>query len=846
MSDKQLDHLIIVGVDPFDTSSPSGVAAQRHVMDAANVAAEKIFFYDEDDEVKGVIAKTFRKDPSKRKTRGLDIGNSVCLVSKRVSKVKSYQYKLLRELTVDVRLGLDSVNLEEMTESNISEWMEKGTYTQTEQDKQKVERDKDRARGNTEDSDDLLDLLGVDPDDDSEGEPQILEEEIPSLEVSEETEHHDEVSSDFEDDADFDDFDNDLLSLDDINDDFEKDEDVEDTSDSAQPSSPLDTPDREDNLDTYTEETPKEPTSFLDELDLSPAPNIQKDLEGLPDEQESGDFDFLDDMDDLDTQHPTKEEDPGDEEEDISKYFAPVAEEDQVSQMIEDPVEEVEEDDNLFDDLGISQDELDDLLGDEEEESNDDIVESFSSGLPSNKEFVDDAAPSKKSETPLDRTPELTEKQKKQFKDADPKRDMELVEQEELERKRAMLMKKKRELKERKKLAEKAKSDVNAEKERKRQLLEAKKKALLASKAEQLENTRNEDGSQKTYRDYLSRDDNRIQDVQEESLREFGEIHAGRSDDSRYVGKDSGRIILVTSGKGGVGKSLVASGLAESLSLARNKYKSDHPQALVDGVWLIESDYNSPQLHITYGIDPEKNLGNIARVVAESRHGVNNDDIRRAIEENVHIDEATGIHILACPPLSERQSSENIPYAIILAIKYASERGNDVIIDHGNLTDGVYSKLDEQLSIKIAHRVVIVSNMNCLVETSDVVAILTQGRGRERRPVRNPNSIGIVLNSARSDQRENAQYKLRPIKIIGIIQPIDHLKPENSIDGVSNIRTVPRDVRKAIIDRCGAMLGELGYTEIARYFNGKTSIPKFDNRKKGFIRTIADVLGRNK
>ena len=186
-----------------------------------------------------------------------------------------------------------------------------------------------------------------------------------------------------------------------------------------------------------------------------------------------------------------------------------------------------------------------------------------------------------------------------------------------------------------------------------------------------------------------------------------------------------------------------------------------------------------------------------------------------------------------------------MPYAILQAVKYASEQqGCDVIIDHGNLTDGTYSPLDEQLSIKTAHRVVLVTNMNCLVETTDVISVLVEGRNSDR-PGRNPMSIGIVLNSARSEQRRIAQERLNPFQIIGLIQPIDHLKPENTVDGVASLRTVPRDVQKAIIDRCGNMLGHLGYSDLARYFNGRSSVPTYKKSRKGIIRVLADIFSKD-
>lgn len=728
---KHLDHLILVGVTPYDTSTSEGRRAQRHVMDAANVAADKIFFYPKDVSVKDIMNNSFMKDPAKKKTRGFDIGDTVCIASQSVGKTKSHQIGLLKELTIDVRLGVEDVALEEMSESNISEWMSTGTYTRTESHGDE-DQSADREDG---DSLDLLTLLGTSSrGEDSSGSTRVeMEEDLDEKEVE---------SGD----------DDGLTSYRDLDEDDEED-DVSDTSSRDRLTSSID-------MSQYE--------------DVDGDANDEDDL-----------FSF-----DMDENIDTYDSDPVDIDEDTPEDLSSITEED------------------LF--------RLDDLDDEDDDEGAEELamVGINSSG---DDEFYDD-------DDEEDDEPIYDDSQS-------------MIREYERDKKKAALLKKKKKKKEEDDNPEMHRPTLGVDKTK------SKKNALLKAKSERMENTTNEDGTRKNFRDYMTKDENRHQDVAERSRHEFGPVKAGMSD-SRFVGKDTGRIILVTSGKGGVGKSLVASGIATALSLARNKYKNDHPQAIVDDVWLIESDYNSPMLHITYDIDPTKNLGNIASVISQSSHGVDNDDIRRAIEENIHVDEKTGVKILACPPLSERRSSKNIPYAIILAIKYASERGGDVIVDHGNLTDGVYSELDEQLSIKIAHRVVLVANMNCITETSDVIAVLTEGRGRERRPSRNPNSIGVILNSARSDQRERAQYRLRPIEIIGLIQPIDHLKPENSFDGIANLKTVPRDVQKAIIDRCGHMLEYLGYSEIARYFNGRRSVPTYQRKSKGFIGTLSDILSR--
>ena len=129
MPSQPLDHLILVGFKPVDTDTPSGKTAIRHLMDAANVTSDKIHFYPADTNVKTVLTETFRKDASKKKTKGFDIGNTICLVSRTLDKKSQHQLSLLKNVTVDVRSGLEDVDLENMTESNMLEWMRTGTYT---------------------------------------------------------------------------------------------------------------------------------------------------------------------------------------------------------------------------------------------------------------------------------------------------------------------------------------------------------------------------------------------------------------------------------------------------------------------------------------------------------------------------------------------------------------------------------------------------------------------------------------------------------------------------------------------------------------------------------------------
>lgn len=218
-------------------------------------------------------------------------------------------------------------------------------------------------------------------------------------------------------------------------------------------------------------------------------------------------------------------------------------------------------------------------------------------------------------------------------------------------------------------------------------------------------------------------------------------------------------------------------------------------------------------------------------------------DIRRLIEENVHVDEATGIHVLACPPLSSRKSSREIPYAILLAVKYASDQGDDVIIDHGNLTSGEYSELDQVLSLQLAHRVVLVANMGCILETQSALQILCANERNSTVPSRPVQSVSVVLNSARKEQYLVAQKMLKPFEIIGMFPPIDDFRAENSLKGNTYLPNASKIVQKAVMDRCGMMLTKLGFESLRKYFSLKSN---FNSKKKveqrNIFKQVADFL----
>lgn len=340
------------------------------------------------------------------------------------------------------------------------------------------------------------------------------------------------------------------------------------------------------------------------------------------------------------------------------------------------------------------------------------------------------------------------------------------------------------------------------------------------------ENEYDKSGKRKTYYNFLSEEDAAYQKTVERRNEKYGPDIG-----ERYIGKGTGRIILCSSGKGGVGKSLVANGLAMALSLARAKDLDTRSGASTARTWLIESDYNSPQLAVAYNTG-NKSLGNIADVLARSKSNVDSKKISTIIEENVHVDKNTGVHILACPPLSSRRSFKEMPLAIMLAIKYASDQGDDVIIDHGNLTAGEYSEFDMVLSQQLANRVILVCNMSCIKETQSVLSLLCERDPKSVIPKRQQSSVSLVLNSAKEEQYYIAQEELAPFEIISMLPPIDAFKPENSLTGDNYLPHAPKEVQKAIIDRCGIMLTKVGYESLRKYFTVKSSFSYKTTGKK--------------
>ena len=140
-----LDNLILVGITQPDEETPQGAAAYRNLMDAANVMKKGIKFFGLEDTPKEILLKSFIPDKSQK--HGLLIGNSMFIISEDVSQSTRHQFKNLgKKVDTVVKTGMSPVNLEEMSEPEISEWLETGSYT---------------PKNNPEENNNTADLLGL-------------------------------------------------------------------------------------------------------------------------------------------------------------------------------------------------------------------------------------------------------------------------------------------------------------------------------------------------------------------------------------------------------------------------------------------------------------------------------------------------------------------------------------------------------------------------------------------------------------------------------------------------------------------------------------------------------------
>lgn len=803
-----IDTLLFVGFDnPND--SEKGDRTITRIMNATGVKKENIYFYGADQtNPMEIVRNSFVMD--KTQPNNYRIGESLCIASSSL-KTKRKEVEKLGRIGIQVRTGYEHVDLSDMSESEIAHWIETGKYTPD------VSSGDDTGSSSSSSADDLLaDILGDNGDDEDSAATVQADEEVAestpnepagsSQKVQGNTDPEPSSTSQQEQDTDSDGTSSILDHIDAL-------------GDESSGSSVVSTPDNdevEEEVIYDAEIVPNEEETLTGDTSVHGGSGSSSITGSDSSRSSSNELDDI--LRGLDTPGGGAEHTRGD-------AFSGISPEQ----------------------MGVDNPEKRNDTGDKE----------YSSTFNEQEErytTVDDL-----------RDPEAYRRENG-IEESSPMEDdsMEIINQMSDRRKASIQQQEKRREQERQ---DSSGSSDNSPLSQLEAMVGGKKRAEQMEREEQeanrldvqsrgkSEENMREDGTRKNYREYLS-DRGRVEQKVEEKIRsEFGnteqftggEVHAESGEDNTYVTKGVGRIILCTAGKGGVGKTLVSIGMASALSLARAYEAKANPGYTPGRTWLIESDYNSPKLAAAFGTG-KKHIGNVAAILDNSPNAsLGNDEVRQCIEDNIYRDPETGVNVLACPPLSMNETSTSIPMAILLAIKYASRQGDDVIVDHGNLTVGEYSSLDKILAKKTAHRVVVVGNMGCIDQTRTALDVLASSVPGSSEKPRNPHSISVVLNKSRSEQYYVAQDKLKPFRIIATIPPIDALREENSVTGDTYLNNAPQEVKKAIYDRCGIMLTRLGFSSLQKFFVAKPSYNTAPKRgKKNIFRRFAERVSGDK
>lgn len=809
---KDLDHIIFVGfADP--TTTADGEKTITKIMNVTGVKRENIsFFYKEKYSPQDIIRNSFVPDKSQK--FNFRIGNSLCIASSSIG-TQRLTIEMLKKVDIDVRTGYQHIDISALNESELKSWLETGQYTKISE-----------ADDSEESAEDILnDILG---DFDGGDEDSLLDGLLGEDDSSSQDAYHGDSASVQEAPQ------------------PESTPEPKPTPEPAPQPEPTPAPETTPQPAPAAEPTPEPKPTPAPEPTPTPAPTEDEtiyDAEIVSDEEASlrtnagtirerssmgTSFDDL-----LGSLNSTGDGSVSSS----SRYSAdnpPISPKDMgvsVPGLSDDtqgePRHGNSEDTSGYNDLSNERfDAPEATLRDTEEYRRENNIES-TMGQGDSMDYVNQAMKKRK---------EAVERQKRQQQQERAEID--------------------RENRESGSSLANLQNMVGSKKEADRIDKQDDETAKMYSEGrDRSENAFRPDGTRKNYKEYLSESQQREQFVDEKIREDFGnvesligkgEVHSN-GEDNAYVAKGKGRIILSTAGKGGVGKTLVSIGMASALSLAKAAEARDNPGYKPNRVWLIESDYNSPKLAATFHTG-KRHVGNLAALLdKDATASIGNDEVRQCIEDNAVRDKETGMMVLACPPLSVGLSSPSIPMAILMAIRYASQQGDDVIVDHGNLTVGEYSSLDKILARKTAHRVVVVGNMACIDQTQTALDVLCKTTPGSAEKGRNPHSVSVVLNKIRENQYTIAQSKLRPFRVIATIPPIDALREENSVTGDTYLNNAPDDVRKAVYDRCGIMLTRLGYTSLQRYFVAKTSYTGRRTRgKKNVFRRIAEKLAGDK
>lgn len=828
---KDIDTLIFVGFDN-PSHQDNNERTMARIMNATGVSKDNIYFYGpHETEPMNIVRSSFVLDKSQQ--YNYRIGNSLCIASD-IIKTKRKEVEKLSLVGIKVRTGYQHVNFSDMNESEISAWMDTGKFTPLEESQSNDD--------NTSVEDLLKDVLGISGDNSSQESTQ------------EETEVTDGGSTGSTLDEN--------IHSESVNSKDDKDVDSQTQSDAEPPL--YDLSDDEDGPDNpYTFDSSSGNAQSQAQQEDSPRPGGSSVIQQIDDMAD----DALQKTSSREESASTHAQPSSDNSEDEVIYDA---------EIVPSEEEVLTGSSSIFN-TGDNSDstpssELDDILShlDSDDDGNaytgispeDMGVENPAYQHADNDErnyssTFDDFKDTKNSEDLRD--VEQYREDKGIDKHISPMEDdsMEYVNQAMNRRKEARRQQEKiREREEKSREPEDnsplAQLEAMVGEKRAKKIDEDDREIsrAYAQSRSMSENNHREDGTRKNYREYLT-DRGQTEQVVEENIRsEFGNLDLSddgvhkEGQDNSYVTKGVGRIILCTAGKGGVGKTLVSIGMASALSLARAYEAKENPGYVPGRTWLIESDYNSPKLAAAYGTG-KKHIGNLAAILDRKNvdKSLGNDDIRHCIEDNIYRDVETGVNVLACPPLSINETSTSIPMAIHMAIQYASNQGDDVIVDHGNLTVGEYSSLDKVLSKKVAHRVVVVGNMGCIDQTRTALDVLASSTPGSSEKPRNPMSISVVLNKSRTEQYYTAQDKLKPFEIIATIPPMDALREENSVTGDTYLNNSPQEVKKAVYDRCGIMLTRLGFHSLQRFFVAKTSYTHAPKRgKKNIFRRLSEKV----